>query len=124
MPSWFPTLITALGLVLTAIISVQGPRLAARLSARAAQRTADAESRQVDVGEWKALLAEFKEQVEKLTNRVDKLETAVREKDARHRSLLSYVIALLAFIRRVAPNEVPPLPPTEFVDELAYITER
>ena len=124
MPSWFPALITAAGLVLTAVVTVQGPRLAARLSARAAQRTADAESRQVDVNEWQALLAEFKEQVEKLTKRVDKLETAVQEKDARHRSLLSYVITLLAFLRRVAPHEVPPLPPTEFVDELAYITER
>lgn len=124
MPSWFPAFITTVGAIIVAVVSVQGTRLAARLSARAAQRTADAASRQVDVGEWQALLAEFKEQVEKLTKRVDNLETAVREKDARHRSLLSYVITLLAFLRRVAPDEVPPLPPTEFVDELAYITER
>ena len=37
---------------------------------------------------------------------------------------MAYVRTLLAWAHQVIPAVTPPTPPTEFVDELIYITER
>ena len=116
--------LAALGGILATVLSFMGVRYAARQSARAAEGTTAAANRQVDVSEWQALLDQFKEQVDRLTDRVEKLEKAVEEKDTRNRSLMSYLRVLLAYIHHTFPGHTPPLPPTDLVDELAYITER
>lgn len=123
MPDLLPTILTALGSVVVAVLGTLGVVYAARASSKAQKKTADAANRQVDVTEWQALLDQFKEQVALLTSRVEKLEAAVEAKDARHWSLIGYTRILLGFIHQNI-TKPPPLPPTEFVDELAYITER
>ena len=63
MPSWFAPLLQAVGVVLVAVLSVQGTRFAARLSVRAAVATTQVQSRQVDVNEWQALVTTLSDQV-------------------------------------------------------------
>jgi len=124
VPSWVSDLITPVGLVVVAVVTFLGTRYAAKQSSRAAARTADVQSRQVDVGEWKSLIDALRGEIERLTTRVESLEADRTLERAAHRSLLAYTRTLLAWAHRMLPNETPPMPPTAFVDELAYITER
>jgi len=124
MPSLLATVLTIVGTIIVGGLGTIGVIYAARASSRAQKRTADVASRQVDVTEWQALLTQFKEQVALLTTRVEKLEKAVEQKDARHWSLIGYTRILLEWIHQNVQHKTPPLPPTEFVDELTYITER
>lgn len=113
MPSWLTPVLTTIGVILVAVVGAAASRYAARLSARAA-------SRQVDVSEWQAIVAELRKEISRLGDRIESLETA----QAAHRSLVVYARTLLAWIQRTVPHETPPAPPTAFVDELTYITER
>jgi hypothetical protein len=124
VPDWLQPLIGPLGLLLGVAIAVLGTRYAARSSARAAARTADVASRQVDVGEWQAIVEALRTEVERLSGRVESLEADRTLERAAHRALLTYTRGLLAWIHRNVPGATPPMPPTAFVDELAYITER
>ena len=124
MPSWFAPLMTTIGVVLVAVISVQGTRFAARLTARAAARTAEVQSRQVDVGEWQAIVTALRDQVKDLIARVDRLEDERRTERADTRQLLAFTRSLIAILYRIAPDHPLPTPPDPFVDELAYMTER
>jgi len=124
VPDWLQPLIGPLGLLLGVVITVLGTRYAARSSARAAAKTADVASRQVDVGEWQAIVTALRDEVGRLTDRVESLEADRTLERAAHRSLITYTRTLLAWIQRTMPGATPPMPPTAFVDELAYITER
>lgn len=124
MPDWLPIALPIVGMVFVALITFFGTRYAARQSARAAERTAATSSRQVDVGEWQAIVEALRTEVGRLTERVTSLEADRTLERAAHRALLTYTRTLLAWIHRTAPGATPPMPPTAFVDELAYITER
>jgi hypothetical protein len=131
VPDWFAPVVTTVGVLTAAVLAFLGGRYAARQSAKAAARTAEVTSRQVDVGEWKSLLEEMRQnrvddrkQIDDLIERVGRLEQSNKEKDNLFRALMAYTRTLLAWIHRVIPAETPPHPPTEFVDELVYITER
>jgi len=124
VPDWLPVALPIVGMVFVALITFFGTRYAARQSARAAERTAATSSRQVDVGEWQAIVEALRTEVGRLTERVTSLEADRTLERAAHRALLTYTRTLLAWIHRTAPGATPPMPPTAFVDELAYITER
>jgi len=124
MPSWFAPVMQVVGVVLVAVLSVQGTRFAARLTARAATATTQVQSRQVDVNEWQALVTTLSDQVKDLISRVDRLEVERRTERAETRQLLAFTRSLIAILYRIAPDHPLPTPPAPFVDELAYMTER
>jgi len=120
VPDWFPATAAVVGVVLAALIAAASTRYTVRQSAKASADTARVTNRQVDVGEWQAIVEALRAEVARLTGRIESLE---RERDA-HRSLLAYTRSLLVWARRLLPDEEPPMPPTAFVDELAYITDK
>lgn len=124
MPDWLPVALPIVGMVFVALITFFGTRYAARQSARAAERTAATSSRQVDVGEWQAIVEALRAEVERLGTRVQHLEDSQRVDRADTRQLLAFARSLIAIIYRIAPDHPIPSPPTAFVDELTYITER
>ena len=124
MPSWFAPLMTTIGVVLVAVISVQGTRFAARLTARAAARTVEVQSRQVNVSEWEAILKALREEVDRLGVRLGNVEQQLKTSHENTRQLLAFTRSLIAIIYRIAPDHPIPTPPDPFVDELAYMTER
>ncbi|OII27564.1 hypothetical protein [Frigoribacterium sp. MCBA15_019] len=124
MPDWLQPALGPIGLLLGAVVTFFGVRYTARSSARAAARTADVASRQVDVDEWQAILAALREEIRDLRQRVGHLEEQRDTDRANIRQLLAFARGLIAIVYRLAPDHPIPTPPSAFVDELAYITER
>jgi len=124
VPDWLQPALGPLGLLIGAVITFFGVRYSARSASRAAAKTADVASRQVDVGEWQAIVEALRAEVERLGTRVQHLEDSQRVDRADTRQLLAFARSLIAIIYRIAPDHPIPSPPTAFVDELTYITER
>lgn len=125
-------ILTVVGGILIAAFSYLGARFTARQSAKSAARAADSTDRQVDVDEWRALVKTLQDELARISLRVDalekrrdvdralieSLEADLQTRDARHRTLLTYVREVIAWARLLAPDHSPPPAPASIADEL------
>lgn len=113
-----------LGVVIGAVLTYLGIRFSARQSAKAAASSSAVSSRQVDVEEWRTIVAELRAEIKRLNERVDEVVEDRAAERSRFQTLMSYTRELLVWARRTAPDEIPPSPPSIFVDDLLYFIER
>ena len=127
------TLFGLLGGFIGSVLVYLGVRFTARQSVKAATVTAKVSDRQVNVNEWQAIVQELRKEVERLTERVDalegqrltdrtqieRMERELSVRDARQRTLVSYLREVLAWARHYLPDQTPPPAPASIADDLA-----